>query len=190
MKEQILELAQIQMKSGGYDNLNFAKIAESLSTTRANLHYHFKNKESLAIEATQFYIQQSFDEMKVIAQKNQGDFPGFLKGLENHFIKELTENDKCCGCVCAQIVQDKEAPDSLVKLATAHFEEMISMLKMMIEQSQEKGILQQSFDAERMATFCGSIMMGMSQLGMIYGKDKDFIKRIEGSLTEWIERYK
>ena len=39
MKDEILKLAQQQMKEGGYENLNFAKIAEDLSTTRANLHH-------------------------------------------------------------------------------------------------------------------------------------------------------
>ena len=45
MRAEILKIAEDQMKAGGYEQLNFAVIANDLKTTRANLHYHFKNRD-------------------------------------------------------------------------------------------------------------------------------------------------
>ena len=66
MKNAILKRAEQQLMGGGYDKLNFATIARDLNTTRANLHYHFKNKETLAIEVTKQCGTRNCNEFNLI----------------------------------------------------------------------------------------------------------------------------
>ena len=55
LREDILEKAICQLRRGGYSQLNFASLSKELGTTRANIHYHFSNKENLAKEALETY---------------------------------------------------------------------------------------------------------------------------------------
>ncbi len=91
MKDQILNIAVKQMKDGGYHNLNFANIASELKTTRANLHHHFKNKEGLALAATESYIQEHTAIVDEIIRTNEGDIKAILEKYENYYIEVLSE---------------------------------------------------------------------------------------------------
>jgi len=83
MKQKILEKAGQQLLAGGFDKLNFAKIADDLNTTRANLHYHFKNKENLANEVFSQYERRTVVHYDALKRNFSGDFFGFFKEVEN-----------------------------------------------------------------------------------------------------------
>jgi TetR/AcrR family transcriptional repressor of nem operon len=55
MREQIKSLAVDLLVQHGYRGFNFRDIAEGLGTTRANLHYHFGNKDRLVLEVLDEY---------------------------------------------------------------------------------------------------------------------------------------
>ncbi len=190
MKDKILKLAQQQMKDGGYENLSFAKIAEDLSTTRANLHHHFKNKEGLALQATQHYIDETRDNLMTLMNNNKGNFAGFLNDLEDFFIKDMQVNGCRGSCVCSQLVREPDIPDSILKLAHNHFDTLKRSFEVMIKESQEHGLIVKSISATELSYLSMSMLMGFSQLAMIHGDDPKYINEIKGTMTKFISAYK
>jgi len=56
MRQRIKALAVNLLIKHGYRGVSFGDIADGLSTTRANIHYHFGNKNSLVEEVTDEYV--------------------------------------------------------------------------------------------------------------------------------------
>lgn len=56
MRQRIKSLAATLLIKHGYRGLSFGDIADALSTTRANIHYHFGNKNSLVEEVLDEYV--------------------------------------------------------------------------------------------------------------------------------------
>ena len=178
------------MKEGGYENLNFAKIAEDLSTTRANLHHHFKNKEGLALQATQHYVDETSENMMNLINKNKGNFAGFLNDLEDVFIKDK-QVDGCRGsCVCSQLVREPDIPDSIMKLAHNHFDTLKKLFEGMIKESQKHGLIVKSITATELSYLSLSMLMGMSQLAMVNADDPQYTNEIKGTMAKFISPYK
>jgi AcrR family transcriptional regulator len=188
MRDKILELAQEQMKCGGYNQLNFANIAKELGTTRANLHYHFKNKESLAIEVTKrFMADQEADFAKAAAQF-PGNFPKLLEAME----EDLWNHHKCHGrvgsCVCAQIIRHPDAPDSLLELAEGHFDKFRVVALEQVKHSIESGVLRDDIDAESVAAEACCMMIGLSEMALMIPPDHHK-KVLSGTLKRWVSNY-
>lgn len=59
MRDQIKRLAEELLIRHGYRGFNFRSIAEELGTTRANLHYHFGNKDGLVLEVLEEYARRT-----------------------------------------------------------------------------------------------------------------------------------
>lgn len=59
MRDQIKRLAEELLIRHGYRGFNFRSIAEELGTTRANLHYHFGNKDGLVLEVLDEYARRT-----------------------------------------------------------------------------------------------------------------------------------
>jgi len=57
MRQRIKSLAAKLLIKHGYRGVSFGDIAEALSTTRANIHYHFGNKNSLVEEVLDEYVK-------------------------------------------------------------------------------------------------------------------------------------
>ena len=178
------------MKEGGYENLSFAKIAEDLSTTRANLHHHFKNKEGLALQTTQHYIDESSQNLMNLTNKNKGNFSGFLNDLEDFFIQDVQVNGCRGSCVCSQLVREPDIPDSIMKLAHNHFDTLKNLFEGMIKESQKNGLIVKSITATELSYLSLSMLMGLSQLAMIHGDDPKYINEIKGTMTKFISAYK
>lgn len=59
MRDQIKRIAEELLIQHGYRGFNFRNIAEELGTTRANLHYHFGNKDGLVLEVLEEYASRT-----------------------------------------------------------------------------------------------------------------------------------
>lgn len=66
MRERIKSLAAMLLIKHGYRGVSFGHIAEGLSTTRANIHYHFGNKNALVEEVTDEYVTATLDGFRSI----------------------------------------------------------------------------------------------------------------------------
>lgn len=66
MRQRIKSLAAKLLIKHGYRGVSFGDIADRLSTTRANIHYHFGNKNSLVEEVTDEYVTATLAKFRSI----------------------------------------------------------------------------------------------------------------------------
>lgn len=189
MKEEILQLAEEHLKSGGYENLTFTNLAKSLSTTRANIHHHFRNKEGLALGATQRYADEAFARIKIFSVEHSGDFPSFIRAIERFHAEILHEKGATSSCICSQLIRETNVPDELRKIAIRHFKNIQNLFKQMIIDSQERGTLTKDYDADTLAVEAMSLVLGMGQMALVHGDNPHFRGTYERILSNWIENY-
>lgn len=187
MRNRILEIAEEQMKAGGYGLLNFALISQALSTTRANLHYHFKNKETLAIEVTKRFVEEQHKDVQNLSAQYAGDFPKFISALEEFLWSHHECNGRVGACVCAQIIRQPEVPESLLSLAKAHFENFRFILADQVNAAIKSGTLRSDVDAKQVTLEAGCMLMGAAQMALIT-ESKDH-SEINGVVANWVKRY-
>ena len=70
MRQRIKSLVAILLIKHGYRGVSFGDIAEALPTTRANIHYHFGNKNALVEEVTDEYVTATLDAFRSIWTNN------------------------------------------------------------------------------------------------------------------------
>lgn len=187
MREEILKIAEDQMKAGGFDHLNFGAISTQLGTTRANLHYHFKNKETLAIEVTKRFIaDQEADLFKTVAQF-PGNFPGLIVAMEEWLWGHRENNGAVGSCVCEQIIRQPEVPEALLNLAKKHFGVFRGLLIEHVIESQEQGTVTKEVDAKQIAIEAGCIMFGLGQMSLFL-EDQE-LPVVKGTLKKWVAKY-
>ena len=66
MRERIKSLALDLLIQHGYRGVSFGDMAETLGTTRANIHYHFGNKQALVEEVLADYVEVTLAALKDI----------------------------------------------------------------------------------------------------------------------------
>jgi TetR/AcrR family transcriptional regulator, transcriptional repressor for nem operon len=70
MRDQIKELALELLIKYGYRGVSFGDLAEALKTTRANIHYHFGNKEGLVEQVLEEYVDVTSTQLHSIWTKS------------------------------------------------------------------------------------------------------------------------
>lgn len=187
MRDSILQLAERQLMGGGYDKLNFATIAKELKTTRANLHYHFKNKESLAIEVTEQYATRNFAELTSVRDIFKGNFLGFMDAMDNSFWPGSGFDDPKA---CIMLATDPDLPAPLVKLTQEVFIKVREVLVDVIQEAIDSGEIRKDIDANREAVRCHVLMMGIMMCGQHLANVDQAKKQMGGLMMEWAHSLK
>ena len=78
MRDRIKSLALDLLIQHGYRGVSFGDLADVLKTTRANIHYHFGNKQALVEEVLEDYIKETLAGMR-----------GALEGLDRPLLKKI-----------------------------------------------------------------------------------------------------
>ncbi len=190
MRSDILNIAKKQMKLGGYENLSFAKIAEELSTTRANLHYHFKNKETLALETTKLYADEHLETFKNISSESRGDFYGFIRAIEGEFWRDAFDAGDCGVCVCTQLIREFDPPQSIKGFSQQHFFDIQEIFIKHIITAIESGQLKKDIDPQILGAQCGAFMMGMMSMSSVFPTVQEAKANLEGIVENWLEGIK
>ena len=185
MREEILEIADKQMKQGGYDNLSFATIAKALDTTRANVHYHFTNKETLAIEVTKRYMADQVADIKKIAAAHSNDFIGFVEAMEDHHWEEVDAQGPNCTCVCSQVLGNSNSPESLVSLAREQSMDVMQVIHTLAVNAQNAGNINAKFDTQRVVSQSAALCLGLMQLTMHVGDVEAAKGAFSGMIKDW-----
>ncbi len=190
MRDAILEKAEQQLMSGGFDKLNFAKIAKELDTTRANLHYHFKNKESLAIEVTRQYGARYCDQFAVMRESFKGNFVGFFEAVDGFFWEQPDgdDNAKVNACIC--LVSDPELPEVIGNISRGHYQNIQQTIKGVIEDAIDNKEIKADVDAQREAIRAHVIMMGIGTSGQHLLNIKQAKEQLGGLLVDWANSLK
>ncbi len=190
MREEILKIAEKQLKTGGFAKLNFGTIAEEFNMTRANLHYHFKNKESLAIEITKEYERTSHEGMIALKEDFKSDFFGFFQGVENVFWEQANCAGSTCICIATKLVTEKDLPVSLLDLTKVFFKDSQQVMIEVIEDAVRNGEIRKDIDAQREATRFHTIFFGMMIYGQYNGDLNDSKAKLSGLITDWANSLK
>jgi TetR/AcrR family transcriptional repressor of nem operon len=74
MRDRIKSLALDLLIQHGYRGMSFGDLAEVLQTTRANIHYHFGNKETLVEEVLEDYVDITSAQLHAIWTKFDASF--------------------------------------------------------------------------------------------------------------------
>lgn len=186
MREKILKVAEEQMRKAGYMGLSFSKISSQLGTTRANLHYHFKNKISLAEEVTKSFILERETDVKKIALRYPDDIVSFIIEVEKYFWNFIEENGTNI-CLCSQLVSNTSNPQEIVDLAVKHFEELSALLMEIAVASQKVGKIPQTLDLNTFVIQTTAMIMGLAQMVKLTTDMKTAKKSWGHIMKKWVK---
>ena len=190
MREEILERADRQIRQGGFAQLNFAPIAESLETTRANLHYHFGSKGALADAVVERYVSQSVEAMAAILDAHPGDLPSALVAVESAIIERVERMGPRLTCVCGQLLRDATAPEHLRAEAREFFATKEKLIGEATRASIDAGTLRPDLEVETFVTLAMSVLMGLDQLAMVIDDHQSFASTARGAMASWVRPYR
>jgi TetR/AcrR family transcriptional regulator, transcriptional repressor for nem operon len=189
-KEQILEIAERQMKLGGYESLSFRVIAEELGISKANVHHHFKTKAALAKEVSNHYAKIHLTEIEALAQSYSPDYVAFIGALEEMFWRHSKEADNCGVCVFAQITREASAPRDLLDFAQKHFEQILGIFLSYAQLAMDAGKIRSDLTADIVAIQTGVMMNGMMAMAQGMPSVEAAHQLLKGQATIWAKSLK
>lgn len=187
MKAEILALATKQMREGGYDTLNFRGIAEQLHISKANIHHHFVNKETLAVEVIHSYTTVMLEGMQQLAQKFDWDLDGFMHELEGFFWSVCRESGHCSVCVCEQVARVSDVPAAMKEMSETFSVQFFELVRGVVEKSSEKGQLRSDLDTDQVTQQIIMMMSGLGSMARMKPSVSEAEKALAGTLQSWIK---
>ena len=91
MRARIKSLALDLLIQHGYRGVSFGVLAKLLGTTRANIHYHFGNKESLVEEVLEDYVEATLAVLKEVWTTPGQSFTSKIGVMVEHSRKRYTK---------------------------------------------------------------------------------------------------
>ncbi|KAM3096122.1 TetR/AcrR family transcriptional regulator [Phormidesmis sp. 146-12] len=189
MKNKILELAAQTLRTGGYEALSFSTISEQLNISRANIHYHFKSKENLALEAVNQYMANVENKFEQLSQRYAGNCRAIFQSLDDNLWMNLTEDEYQGFCMCLNIVIGQSwIPQSLKDRATQHFEQLVKLFEQVIKDAQASGLISEQSSAEDLAREAMLVHFGIAQLAMTLQKEREAQSFSRRYMKLWLDR--
>jgi len=189
MRENILYESLSQLKAGGYESLSFAKIAETLDISRANVHHHFKDKLGLAMAATTFYIEQNDAWLEDIAKRHPNNFLACIDEIEAQILTKIQNKPNECCCICGQLLRGDDIPDELKQLAKSHFKTIQDLFEHIIQNSQQSQRIRTDLSPPQLATQTIALLMGLSQLSSTSDDIDHYVSSISGILRQSVSNH-
>jgi TetR/AcrR family transcriptional regulator, transcriptional repressor for nem operon len=189
MKDKILELAVQILRIGGYEALNFGTISEQLNISRANIHYHFKSKENLALEAVNRYMLNVENKFEDLGRRHAGDCHTIFQSLDDELWMNLTEDEYQGFCMCLNIVVGQIwIPQNLKERAVQHFEHLVKLFETVIRDGQASGLISERSSAEDLAREAMLVHFGIAQLAIILPKEREAGSFSRRYMKLWLDR--
>ena len=136
---EILSVAERLLRTRGYNGFSFGDIADSIGTTRANIHYYYRTKEDLGcalIEVTRTQVLELFDSCRSEAAVEQLKqyFGIFERSIDGELI-----------CLCGMLMAEDDALPTSVRRANGELVDLqLEWLEKVLEAGRQAGEL--SFD--------------------------------------------
>jgi TetR/AcrR family transcriptional repressor of nem operon len=189
-KEQILEIADRQMKLGGYDALNFREISEELNISKANVHHHFKTKEILALEVANHYALMFHTQITTLGDQMAPDYIGFITQINEMFWMMSKEAGNCRVCVCSQIIKDENVPQKLVETAKQHFNTVNRLLIKYAQLAIDKKTIKTKMSAQEVGIQTQIVLTGIMSIAMSQADVKSAKKLLGNQINLWLKNLK
>jgi len=186
-KEDILSLAIHQMKEGGYDALNFREIAEDLDVSKANIHHHFQNKDTLAHHAVEAYTHRTLGAFQAFADESDGDILFFMKQMEEMFWKMSEEEGHCGVCVCEQIARVPHSPSILKEQSNRFSDHICQIVGQVVQRAAEQGRFKQGVKPEEISLLLILLFKGKMSYAQSFPSVQDARSAVGGVVSSWLE---
>lgn len=116
--DKIIDLAEIQVRAGGYNSFSFREISKVIGIKSASIHYHFPTKTDLGVAVATRYTDRFNDLLQALSQHK-------LKSTERlseyiNLFRQAAISDKKM-CLCGQLASESEVLPEPIKLATKRF---------------------------------------------------------------------
>lgn len=120
-KEELLKVAQLKVRSGGYNNFSFRELAAEVGIKSASVHYHFPTKSDLGAALAHQYTD---DFLRVLGDPNElyavGKNP--IDVYINLFRNALVQDKKMC--LCGLLGAESDSLPDKVRYETKRFFEL------------------------------------------------------------------
>lgn len=93
-RENLLDAAEMRMRTGGYHAVSFRDLADDLGIKSASVHYHFRQKEDLGVALVERYAKRFFDQTDAMVDKGMPK----LEAFANAYRKAYASNQTTCLC--------------------------------------------------------------------------------------------
>lgn len=116
--DKILDLAELQVRAGGYNSFSFREISKEIGIKSASIHYHFPTKADLGVAiATRYTERFSVKLADILAE--HGTALARLTAYIDLFRQSLLCDQKMC--LCGQLASESEVLPDPIRVATQQF---------------------------------------------------------------------
>jgi AcrR family transcriptional regulator len=157
MRKRIKDLALDLLIKHGYRGVSFGDVAIALKTTRANIHYHFGNKEGLVEEVLEDYVRITSEQLNQIWSEPEVPFVNKIKATVEYSRRRYLKfnNRKSTGhpwSLIARMRQDGDALTPAGRDALQRFgKNLFASIVTAIEQAKASGEFDASLPTEDVA---------------------------------------
>jgi TetR/AcrR family transcriptional repressor of nem operon len=135
--ELILDIAESQVRAGGYNSFSFREISKEIGIKSASIHYHFPTKADLAVALASRYTDKFLAKLQAI-QDETTDVKQRLSRYIALFRHALAVDKKMC--LCGQLASESDVlPLPVQQQARRFFAENLSWLSVNLFTEDSRG---------------------------------------------------
>jgi AcrR family transcriptional regulator len=151
-REKLLETAANVFGRVGYQAASVDDILVASRVSPSNFYYHFKSKETLALEVLEGYFEASRQRFGPLFMNKKLSATAKLEQLHRQFVQKMTENGCCGGCPLGNLALELSDthPDFRKRLAE-FFEECMEGIAVVVRQGIRAGEFRKDVDPEAAA---------------------------------------
>ncbi|TLE08716.1 TetR/AcrR family transcriptional regulator [Vibrio cholerae] len=116
--DKILDLAELQVRAGGYNSFSFREISKEIGIKSASIHYHFPTKADLGVAIATRYTERFSQKLAEILA-GHGTAAARLTAYIDLFRQSLLCDQKMC--LCGQLASESEVLPDPIRAATQQF---------------------------------------------------------------------
>ncbi len=125
--DKIIEVAESQVRAGGYNAFSFREIAKQVGIKSASIHYHFATKADLGVALAHRYTAR-FEQQLDRLVENSAQPSDRLEGYIALFVEALTVDKKMC--LCGILAAESDVlPEALQRAVKVFFEVNVAWLQ-------------------------------------------------------------
>lgn len=125
--DKILDLAELQVRAGGYNSFSFREISKEIGIKSASIHYHFPTKTDLGVAVAKRYTQRFQTLLQQLGEQTQLPAERLSRYIDI-FRAALVRDQKMC--LCGQLASESEVlPDQIRSATQGFFHENLAWLR-------------------------------------------------------------
>ncbi|MGH1441270.1 MAG: TetR/AcrR family transcriptional regulator [Cellvibrionaceae bacterium] len=129
--DRIIETAESQARTGGYNAFSFREIAKEIGIKSASIHYHFPTKADLAKALAHRYTEKFVEHLNTISS-DKSELHSQLASYADLFYHALKQDQKMCLCGLFAAEMDV-LPDEVKKETRLFFEANLTWIESILK---------------------------------------------------------